>query len=236
VEDLFGGTNVWAQTDKGFVVGAGPRAITSVDARHSWIVGDSGYIYFVKNHKVEATVQDAGVATAQNLLAVHALDTDNVIAVGNSNAVVITENGGATWRSVTGPAVGVNMGACWMWDKNTWFVGEGAGGTGKLWLTANAGKSWQEGSTPSSYDRIYKIEFVSEAEGYISAHAGGQSVILRTITAGNEWVALPHGKQAVPVDNSYLTDIAVCSKYSNTAFAAGLADNGTAGIILKMTA
>jgi len=236
VELLYEGTNAWGQTDKGFVINKGPRAMSSVDPRHTWIVGDGGYIYFVKNHKVEATVQDAGVATSQNLLAVHAYDTENVLAVGNSNAVVVTENGGATWKSVTGPSVGVNLGACWMWDEDTWFVGEGAGGNGKLWLTTNRGKSWTEGSTPSSYDRIYKIVFVSEAEGYLIASAGGQSIVLRTITAGNEWVTLPNGKTAVPVDNTYLTDLAVCSKSANTAYAAGLADNGTSGIILKMTA
>lgn len=235
-ELIYDGTNVWSQTDKGFVTAKGPHAISSVDARHTWIVGDGGYVYFVRNHKVEVAVQDAGVATAQNLLAVHALDTQNVIAVGNSNAVVVTSNGGATWKSVTGPSVGVNLGACWLWDKDTWFVGEGAGGNGKLWLTANAGKSWVEASTPGNYERVYKIVFISEAEGYISMQTGGQSVILRTITGGNEWNSVPQGKRAVPVDNSYLTDIAVCSKFDNIAYASGLADNGTAGIILKMSA
>lgn len=56
VELLYDGTNTWGQTDSGFVLNKGPRAISSADARHTWIVGDGGYIYFVKNHKVEATV------------------------------------------------------------------------------------------------------------------------------------------------------------------------------------
>jgi photosystem II stability/assembly factor-like uncharacterized protein len=149
---------------------------------------------------------------------------------------VYTKSGGVSWKAVTGPAVGVNLGACWMWDPDTWLVGEGAGGTGKLWLTVNAGQTWSEVGLPANYDRIYKIEFVSEAEGYLTAHAGGQSYVLRTITAGNEWVVLPQGKSAVAVDNSYLRDLAVCAKYANTAFAAGLADDGSAGIILKMAA
>lgn len=236
IELLYQGLNTWGQTNKGFVAAKGPRSISSADARHTWIAADGGYIYFVKNHRVEAIVQDAGVATTQNLLSIHALNTDFVLAVGNSNAVIYTENGGSTWKSVTGPAVGVNLGACWMWDQDTWFVGEGAGGTGKLWLTTNRGRSWQQGSLPATYLRIDKIVFISEAEGYISARTGGTGVILRTITAGNEWVTLPNGKQAVYVENAYLRDIAVCSKYSNIAYAAGLADNGTAGVILKMSA
>jgi len=123
-----------------------------------------------------------------------------------------------------------------MWDKETWFVGEGAGGTGKLWVTANSGLTWTEKGLPATYGQIDKIEFISEAEGYISARSGGQSYVLRTITGGYEWVVLPQGRSGVAVDNSYLADLAVCSKYGNTAFAAGLADNGTAGIILKMAA
>lgn len=234
LDNLYEGTNTWSETVTGFVKNKGPRAMSSVDVRHTWIVGDGGYIYFVKNHKVEAVVQDPGVATTQNLMAVHALNTNYVLAVGNSNAVVVTENGGSTWKSLTGPAVGINLGACWMWDKDTWFVGEGSGGTGKLWLTTNQGKTWKQATLPSTYNRIYKIVFISEAEGYLIGQTGGTSVVLRTITAGNEWVTLPNGKSSVPVENTYLTDLAVCSKTANTAFAAGLADNGTAGIILKM--
>lgn len=235
IELLYDATNTWAESTSGFVLNKGPRAISSADARHTWVVGDGGYVYFVKNHKVGAEVQDAGVVTTQNLNAVHAMDTLKVLAVGNSNAVLYTTSGGVSWLSVTGPAVGVALGACWMWDATTWLVGEGAGGNGRLWLTVNSGWTWTQVGLPSNYLRIDKIVFISDAEGYISARTGGTSIILRTITGGAEWVTLPQGKRAVAVENSYLRDVAVCSKFSNTVFAAGLADNGTAGVILKMT-
>lgn len=234
ITELLDGTGVWAQTDTGFVVGHEPTEMTAADIRHVWIVGDGGYVYFASDFKVKVTVQDAGVATTQGLNSVNAYDKEHVLAVGNSNAVIYTWNGGDTWESVTGPAVGVNLGACWMWDENTWFVGEGAGGTGKLWYTENAGQTWTEKGLPSTYSRIYKIKFLSKAEGYLSAVAGGKCVILRTKTGGYEWNAVPEGDTGVALDNSYLSDIAVCEP--NTAFAAGLADNGTAGIGLKMTA
>lgn len=234
IDQIATNNNVWTEINTGFVAGKGPHAMFSADARHTWIVADGGYIYFVKNHKVKVEVQDAGVATTQHLFAVHARDTQNVLAVGNSNAVVYTRNGGVSWASVTGPAVGVNLGACWMWDENVWFVGEGSGGTGKLWLTTNQGVTWSQVGLPSTYSRIYKIKFVSEAEGYLLVNTGSQGLVLRTITAGNEWTVLPQGKSGVAVNNSILTDVAVCSKYANTAYAAGTAVGGTAGIILKM--
>lgn len=237
IEQVLDGTNLWQENISGFVAAKVPRAIWSADVRHSWIVGDGGYVYFVRNHKTTVEVQDAGVATTQHLQSVHAFDTKNVIAVGNSNAVVHTFNGGQSWESILGPAVGVNLGACWMWSDSVWFVGEGAGGTGKLWLTTNFGKTWSQVGLPGTYGRIYKIEFVpgSQAEGYISAATGGTSVILRTKTAGNDWSVLPDGKKAVAQENTYLTDIAVCSRYANTAYASGLADNGTAGVAYKFS-
>lgn len=236
IELLYSGNNTWNEVTTGFVAAKNPNAMYSLDARHTWIVGNGGYIYFCANHKVGVTVQDAGVATTQHLQAVHALDINNVLAVGNSNAVLFTRNGGVTWMTATGPAVGINLGACWMWGADVWFVGEGSGGSGKLWLTTNAGLTWTTVGVPTTFNRIDKIVFVSEAEGYVSGRSGGQSVILRTITGGYEWVALPQGKRATAVANSYLRDLAVCNRFGNTAFAAGLASNGTAGIILKMGA
>lgn len=228
-------TNNWNRVANGFVVSKNPNAMSLVDIRHGWIVGNGGYVYFVNNFKVGVEVQDAGVATTQHLRAVHGLNTENALAVGDSNAVIYTSNGGSTWEPVVGPAVGVNLGACWMWDKDTWFVGEGSGGTGKLWVTYNRGISWSLNGLPSTYNRIDKIMFVSEAEGYISARGGGQSYILRTITAGNEWVVLPNGKKGISIVNSYLSDIAVTSRFGNLVYAAGLAQNGTNGIALRMS-
>ena len=238
IESVYINANTWKEVNSGFVAGKGPHAISSADARHTWIVGDGGYIYFCQNHKIGVTVQDAGTITTQHLLAVHAYDEKNILAVGNNNALVFSTSGGATWQTVIGPAVGINLGACWMWDPTTWFVGEGSGGTGKLWLTVNSGVSWKQVGLPAGYTRIDRIKFVNSygVEGYLSARLGGASYILRTITAGNEWVVLPQGKTGTPVLNAGLLDLDTCSKYSNTAFAAGLATGASAGIILKMSA
>jgi photosystem II stability/assembly factor-like uncharacterized protein len=234
INELYEGSNTWNQVPNGFVATKNANAMAVADVRHIWIVGNGGDVYFASNYKVGVEVQDAGVATTQHLQDVHAFDSKNVLAVGNSNAVIYTSNGGSTWESVTGPAVGVNLGACWMWSESVWFVGEGSGGTGKLWLTVNSGLTWTQVGLPSTYVRIYKIVFASEAEGYLIASDGSQSYVLRTITAGYEWVVLPQGKKGTPVDNTYLTDLAVCNKYSGTAYAVGLAANGTAGVALKM--
>lgn len=236
ITEIYEGINTWNQVNSGFVSTKNANSISFADVRHGWIVGNGGYVYFVGNFKVGVTVQDAGVATTQHLRSVNALDSENVLAVGDSNAVVYTSNGGSIWESVVGPAVGINLGACWMWSENVWLVGEGANGQGRLWGTVNSGVTWTQIGLPAAYNRIDKIVFVSEAEGYISARAGGQSYILRTKTGGYEWTVLPDGKKGLSVANSYLSDIAVTSKFGNLVYAAGLASNLTAGIALKMSA
>lgn len=235
VKEVLDGTNSWQRVADGFVNAKQPNAMSFADINHCWIVGNGGYVYFSDDVKGGVTVQDAGVATSQHLRSVHAHSTQSALAVGDSNAVIFTSNGGSTWEAVTGPAVGVNLGACWMWGADVWLVGEGSGGTGKLWLTTNNGVSWSQIKLPATYNRIDKIEFVSEAEGYLSARGGGQSYILRTITGGNKWVVLPNGKKGVSIANSYLSDIAVTTKFGNMVYAAGLAQNGTAGIALRMS-
>ena len=233
VHEIYEGINQWTDVVTGFVTGKSPNAMATSDVRHIWVVGDGGYIYFSRNFKIGVEVQDPGVATTQSLKAVSNYDVQNVLAVGNSNAVVYTSNGGSTWETITGPAVGVNLGSCWMWGADVWLVGEGANGLGRLWLTINRGVNWTQIGLPAPYVRIDKIKFVSEAEGYILARANNQSYVLRTITGGYEWVVLPNGKKGVPLLNSYLNDIAVTTRFSNLTYAVGLATNATNGIAIR---
>lgn len=235
VDEIFEGVNTWNRITDGFLASKAPNRFTFADVNHCWVAGNGGYIYFTEDIRGGVEVQDAGVATTQNLNDIHAFNSENVLAVGNSNAVVYTSNGGSTWESVTGPAVGINLGACWMWDAETWLVGEGSGGTGKLWLTTDSGVTWSQIKLPATYNRIDRIKFTSEAEGYISARGGGQSYILRTITGGNKWVVLPNGKKGTALANSYLSDIATTTKFGNLIYTAGLAQNGTAGIAIRVS-
>lgn len=228
--DLFEGTGAFVEVTTGFVAAKEPNAIHSKDARHTWIVGDGGYIYFTANPTQGVEVQDAGVTTVQNLLDVDALNTDHVLTVGASNAVVYTTDGGDTWVSVTGPAVGVTLNACEMWSEDVWFVGDN---NGSLWITENQGLTWEEKELPGTITRIDAIEFVDEVEGYIAVYDGANGSILRTITGGYEFTVLPDGRRASIPDNDYINDLATCGTGKNKLFAGGLADDATAGVLVK---
>lgn len=235
VNELYLGIGSWHQVDTGFVVGGEPNAMWSVDPRHTWVVGDGGYIYFAKNPRAGVSAINAGIATTQNLNAIHAIDSENVLVVGNSNTVLVSRNGGDTWRTVTGPSAGVNLGACWMFDDNTWFVGEGAGGGGVLYKTEDAGYNWDTVPLPLTLNRIDGIKFASEAEGYIIGRSGGNGKLLRTIVGGadDEWWECPDTKYGSLEAADYFNDIEVCSKFEGKVFLAGLADDGSTGILIK---
>lgn len=235
VDELYDLDNTWTEVNTGFVIGGEPNAISSCDVNNTWIVGDGGFIYFTQNPVQGVTVQNAGVATTQNLLDVNAYDSQNILAVGSLNAVVFSENGGETWSGVTGPNVGVELSTCHMWSPGIWFVGDVLG---NLWLTENAGNTWTEKTLNlGGVTRIDKITFVDEAEGYLAVRVGtGAARVLRTITGGFEWYALPDGKNSTVPAADQFNDLAVCTTGSNTVFTAGLDDDGTTGIIVKAEA
>jgi len=227
-EDILSGAETWYEVTTGFVTGNGPNAIFAQSGMDVWVVGDNGYIYHATDITSEVTVSDAGLATTQNLLDVHAVDSENILAVGELNAVVLSQNGGDTWQVLTGPAVGESLKACWMRDEDTFFVGTN---TGKLYYSNDAGDSWTEKSLPGSIDNIDSIKFYDDTVGYIAGRSGGSGYILRTTDGGYSWYVMPQNAVAIPA-NDYVNDIAVSGFNPNFLIGGGLADDGSAGFVV----
>lgn len=227
--DILNGSATWVEVTTGFVGAGAPNSMFALDPRHVWIVGEDGYIYFTSNVLSSVSVQSAGVATTQDLNDVHAFDANNIVAVGESNAVVHSENGGDTWLAVTGPDVGVELRAVWMLSETTWLVGTIAG---KLWATRNSGQDWVQVGLPSSITRIDDIAFMDDVIGYIAGRTATGAAVLRTTDGGRDWYVAPESGVAIPSTTS-LNQLALCLDEPNVFYAAGLAGNGTAGMILK---
>lgn len=228
ITDVLEGTAVWGTTTTGFAVGGEPVSAWSASPSSTWIVGAGGYIYVTDDPASGVEVQDAGVATTQQLNAVSGLDNLNAIAVGNSNAVVFTDNGGETWSTVTGPAPGVNLNAVAMISTLRWIVGSA---NGRLYYTENAGDTWREKAFPGAGTGVVRdIKFVNQTVGYMShstvAPAGR---ILRTVDGGFSWYVAPEGNNAIPT-NQRITALAVCPDV-NIIWGGGLGV-GTDGIIV----
>lgn len=224
------GITPWTEVTVGFVAAGAPNAIWSVDARHTWIVGDDGYIYFTADPTAGVEVQDAGVAVGANdLNDVHFIDTLRGIAVGDNNVVAVTENGGATWTALAlGPHVAANLLTCWMLTENIWFVGDDAG---QLWYTTDKGGTWTQKAIPvATAAAIHDIVFFEAGFGWLSVEdATPAGHILRTRDGGCTWYELPEATGTLPA-NDRINSIAPCDQ--NVIWAGGLGDVMPDGVLV----
>ena len=227
---LDGVASPWTAVTTGFVNAKGPSAIWSLGPNETWMAGKGGYIYFTSDPTSGVSVQDAGVATAQNLNDIHILNSTHGVAVGASNAVVRTVDG-TTWGAVTGPAVGVQLNCVWMKSEDTWFVGSAAG---VLYRTNNGGTSWTTvGFNGSGAGQVDDIYFANNTVGYMSHRtAAPVGRLFRTIDGGKSWYVLPDNG-SMP-DNDRINSVKACAV--NTVFGGGLAGTTTDGFAVKLTA
>jgi photosystem II stability/assembly factor-like uncharacterized protein len=229
ISDLLSGIGVWTEVTTGIVIGKLPNAIATVDVSHTWLAAEDGYIYFSNDVISGWTVQDAGVATIQDLNAISAFDSQNVVAVGELNAVVYTTNGGASWQLAVGPAVGIALTAVYMHSANQWLVSTATG----LWRTEDSGASWTAVSLPVTPIDISSIKFSNDTVGYMAVTvAGPAGKILRTIDGGHSWYVLPEsGAGSIPA-NEAINVVAPCKENVNLVFGGGL-EATTVGVIVK---
>lgn len=232
IVDILNGVETWAEVTSGFVAAHGPRTIFSLGRTFTWLGGAGGYIYFASDITSGVSVQTAGDATVQNINDIQGVDELNLVAVGDSNAVLYTTDGGQTWAAVTGPSVGDNLNAVFMKSRLEWIIGTAAG---ELWYTRNAGVDWvSKGFPGSGSGTVNDIQFSSNAVGYMAhttAAAAGR--ILRTIDGGFSWYVLPEVGASMPA-NDGINKLAACNDDKNIVFGGGLGSNGTDGILVKV--
>jgi len=231
-DNILNGAETWTQVLTGFVVAGSPNAITSTSPRHTWIAGDAGYIYFTDDPTSLVTVQDAGVATVQNLLDIEAFDSELVVAVGASNAVIFSTNGGDTWSSLTGPSAGVQLNTIAIRTETEWWIGTE---DGRIYYTLDQGQNWiEKGFTGSGTGSVEKIIWATESVGWMShTTATPAGRIFRTISGGHTWYIAPEGSGVIPA-NDEITAMAVCENNPNIVFGGGLADDGSDGVLIKV--
>lgn len=225
----------WTEVATGYVAGNGPLDIWSV-GNYAFIAAENGYVYGTEDATGGVSVLDAGVATTNNLNAVHALSDKFAVLVGDSDTIIYTLDG-TTFQAATATGGGGNLKAVWCKNRTNWFVGDDAGG---LYWTLDGGVTWtQQGAGGSvalpgaNWTDINDISFASKSVGYISAEKDGtpRGYMLRTFDGGHSWVVLPEGVQSLPLTDAIYAH-AACTEDVNFVVGVGLADDGTDGVIV----
>lgn len=229
LEDITSTTDpVFASIATG-LVGA-PTDIWSV-GRKAFVVGESGYIYATEDITSGFTVLDAGVASSENYLAVHALSEEFAVAVGANGAITRTENG-TVWGAVNSPTAG-NITAVWARSRTEWVIGTAAG---TLYYTLDGGTTWTLETFPGSGSgAVESIYFGTDTVGVIShTTAAGAGRLLRTTNGGYDWVVLPEGSGILPVSDR-INAAVVCPFNPDIIIGVGLDGDGSDGYIIVGT-
>jgi len=219
----------WTQVTTGFVAAGSPTDMWSV-GNYAFICGDGGYVYGTSDPTAGVTVLDAGVATTEDLNAIHAVSDQFAVAVGDNGAVVFTTNQN-TWAAAGAAPSANNLDAVWIMenDEDNWWVGDAAGG---LYYTLDRGETWTAKGLPVTLTAINDIQFSTKSVGWLAGTASGPAGrILRTYNGGYSWVNTPEGVQSIPAADDY-DAIAACPWDVNFIVAVGLADDGADGIIV----
>ena len=223
---IAGVADSWTRVATNIAVGGEPNDIWSV-GNFAFVVGDTGYVYGLSNVPLGVVELDAGVATTQNLYAVHALDKLFAVAVGASNAIIYTKSQDA-WESITGPTDGAGdtNQAVWVKNKREWWIGNDAG---EVYYTLDEGDNWTAVTFPVTFTSIEDIQFATESIGYIAGVvAGPAAVVLRTFDGGYSWIAIPEGVGSLPAADR-IDAIAACQYDPNFVALVGLADDASDG-------
>jgi photosystem II stability/assembly factor-like uncharacterized protein len=222
---LDGVVGSWTEDDTGFV--SSPLDIWSVGAL-AFIVGETGYIYSYEIAGEGATVLDAGVITSEDLQAVHAIDEEHAVAVGENGVVVYTTNG-VSWQQTDADPTAEHLHAVWMRSEAEWWVGDAAGG---LFYTLDSGATWTEKTLPgASVNLIMDIQFPKSSVGYVVGRAGTAGAMWRTYNGGYSWVRMPEGTGTLAGSSTQLNALASCPDDVNFVVAGGAAGSDL-GVVL----
>lgn len=221
--EIADGTGTWTRNGSGYVGANGPSAIYSKSPDDTFIAAQGGYIYHMTNPASAVTILSDGSATIQDLNAIHGKG-DTIVAVGNSNAILVSQNDGASFSLVVGPAVGVNLTAVWVMTATTWFVATNTA----LYYTVDGGVTWTQSALSSGVTAIKDIKFYDSNVGYVAATVSGAGRVFRTTDGGNSWQYQSPHISGLPA-SARINVVAPCG--FNRVGAGGLASVGTDGLV-----
>lgn len=239
--DINSGTGVpgaFTKVTTGFVAANSPRDMYVASPREVYFSGDGGYIYKAVDITSGVSVISASSATTVDLLRITGAPDGTLVAVGADSVVVKSINRGLTWATTTAEPYGIALDiyAVAIYDANRFWVGSAA--SGRLAYTLNGGESWTEkGFNGAGSGTIRDIVIATEEVLYFSHDTNTPAGrIFSSWNGGADFTNTSPRIQNLPTYDRG-TRLAVPfgahpTIASNNLAVAGLAGNGTDGVLL----
>lgn len=233
--NIAGTPGTWTKVTAGFTTQ--PNDMFVVSPREVWFCGNSGYVYKSTDITAGVTVVNAGAATSNHLLRIHAVD-ETVVASGKASTLIRSVNRGQTFSTVaTAPsAILVDLTAVCALSAN--YIWVGTSGSGRMVYTQDGGQTWVEKPfSGSGSGSVRDIVFPTQEVGYFLHDTPTPTArLFATIDGGADW---GNGVQRVlnwPTFNranrvAFPANIDPSIDSNNVAIA-GLAGDGVDGLIL----
>lgn len=233
-----GAPGAFTKVTTGFVAANSPRDMFVASPREIYFSGDGGYIYKATDITSGVSVISAASATSNDLLRIHGASDGTLVAVGADSVVVKSINRGETWATTTVEPYGIalDVSAVLVLDEQRYWVG--SANSGRLAYTLNGGESWTEkGFSGAGAGTIRDIVAATNEVLYFSHDTNTPTGrIFSSWNGGADWTNESPRIQNLPVFDRgtrlALPYGAHPTVASNNLAVAGLAGNGTDGILL----
>lgn len=225
LSDVIANTANWSRVNTGYVGGGAPRAMYVVSPTRALIAGAGGYIYKLINPTSGVSPVADGSAGTEPFNAIDG-HKQTIVAVGDSNQLLVSSNEGDTFSALTGPIPGVDLTAVSVINDKVWFIGAD---NGRLYYTDDGGTTWTTQIVSSDIGTINDIWFVDDVVGYMSCQAGASGRVYRTLDNGYSWQNTAPSITALPTAERYRF-VAACDY--NTLMAGGRVSAAGDGILV----
>lgn len=197
-----------------------------LDYQHIWACSTGGNVYFSSDGGASWTSQNASGASGGNALnAIHFLDESFGIAVGASDTVIRTLDGGVNWTAIAATGKAVALRSVRVFSKFRWVIGTAIVASGSCVMTYNGGTSYvTKRFTGDTARAVTGIDFINDFVGVMSANTSGPvGYVYYTKDGGHTWEDL-----STPT-NAGLNGVSICDP--NKAYIVGDVQ-GTTPVIL----
>lgn len=178
----------WTTSTMGNVAGQSVNAICRDILGRIWVACSGGDVYRSNNMAMTWVLLHNHTATIQDLNGITFVTQNIGMAVGDNNAVILTEDAGVTWTLMTGPAAGINLTST-DYNRSSYIFVSAADGT--LHRSIDYGTTWVEILDLGS-GSINRVRFDDKHKyfgGLVWDDATGLGSFLRSEDGGVTWMA-----------------------------------------------